>query len=332
MQDLREELLKKFERIIVNKIPDEYIQVVSNCMLCAIEEYEISNRCTDIIIPENTNASLVKQYSANLLISGRSNNTIEQYIKVIGSFSEFIEKDFTEAKAIDLRRYIAYKMTTNTSDRTCETYRSYINSFYNWLANEEYIGKNPMLKVKPIKFYESKEEPFSDIELSRIRDCVTDVRQRAIVEFLLSTGVRASELCDMKLEDVNFVDLSVRVVHGKGNKERVTFMTQPAKFYLEKYISSRNYNSEYLFCNNRGGGQMKVSNMSKMLNNISNASGVKNIHPHRFRHTFASRLAKAGMQPQEIQILLGHSDLNTTMIYVSTQKDTVKNSYMKYSA
>ena len=137
-------------------------------------------------------------------------------------------------------------------------------------------------------------------------------------------------LCNIKLEDVNMQTMAVHVVCGKGNKERITFMNATAKMYIEKYLEIRKHKSVFLFCNDRGGSQMTTDNIRKHLKNIQKDSGIENVHPHRFRHTFASRLAKAGMPPQEVQLLLGHSSLTTTMIYVTTEEDMIRNSYMRY--
>lgn len=316
--------------IIIKKIPEEYVQMVSNCMLMALDDYEITPRCTEIAVPDTSNETILKIYASSLLIEGKSKSTIKAYVSELRRYGDFIGKDYTESKSIDLRRYIAFKMGNQVSESACETIRSYICSFYAWLSSEEYIENNVMIKVKPIKFNTIKEDPFSSTEISRMRDSINDIRLRAMFEFLLATGLRANELCNTKIDDVNMQTMTVHVVCGKGNKERITFLDPTAKMYLEKYLSTRKHKSDYLFCNDRGGSQMTTNNVGKQLKKISKDSGVENVHPHRFRHTFASRLANAGMPPQEIQILLGHSSLTTTMIYVTTEEDMIRNSYMRY--
>lgn len=328
--DYRERLLKKFEMIIIKKIPEEYIQMVSNCMLMALDDYEITPRCTEIAVPDTSNETILKIYASSLLIEGKSKHTIKAYVNELRRFGDFIRKDYTQAGAIDLRRYIASKMGSGVSESTCETLRSYVSAFYAWLTEEGYTESNAMARVKPIKFKVTKEDPFSSTEISSMRDAIKDIRLRAMFEFLLSTGVRANELCNIKLEDVNMQTMAVHVVCGKGNKERITFMNATAKMYIEKYLEIRKHKSVFLFCNDRGGSQMTTDNIRKHLKNIQKDSGIENVHPHRFRHTFASRLAKAGMPPQEVQLLLGHSSLTTTMIYVTTEEDMIRNSYMRY--
>lgn len=326
----RESLINKFEMIIVNKIPEEYIQSVVNCMIWSIEDFEINDRCTDVAVVDTNNEQIIKAYTASLMIEGKSSGTISRYTECIKAFCDFINKDLSEATSIDLRRYLAMCLSRGVSERTCESRRSYINTFYNWMLVEEYTAKNDMLKVKTIKYTEEKENPLSDTDISMIRDSVEDSRDRALFEVLISTGLRCAELCSLKINDIDINSMQVHVKNGKGGKERYTYMSPIARMYLSRYLVERKHCSDYAFCNNRGGGKMTKSNMYRVVKNIGKVSGVDNLHPHRLRHTFASQLAKHGMAPQEIQTLLGHKNLNTTMIYVSTSNESIKHSYMKY--
>ena len=149
---------------------------------------------------------------------------------------------------------------------------------------------------------------------------------------LLSTGVRVSELTSMKIEDINFSNLSVHVVHGKGNKERITYTTPVAAKYLLTYLNDRKEKDrDCLFCNMYH-EQLRPGGVNRILKTIEKRAGVENVHPHRFRRTFATNLAKRGMEIQEIQRLLGHANLNTTMIYVAVDDAKVKASYTRYTA
>lgn len=200
------------------------------------------------------------------------------------------------------------------------------------MTDDEIIQKNPLVKIKPIKVPKEIRTAFSDVEMDALRSACKSVKERALVEFLVSTGVRVSELTGMKVEDVNLENLSVHVIHGKGDKERMTYTTPVAAKHLIAYLRSRKEKgSIMLFCN-REGGMLSTRWIQLLLKKIGARAGVENVHPHRFRRTFATNLSKRGMEIQEIQKLLGHANINTTMIYVSTDDSMIKASYSRYSA
>lgn len=145
----------------------------------------------------------------------------------------------------------------------------------------------------------------------------------------MATGVRVSELSSMKLEDVNFREYSVHVRHGKGGKERMTYITPVAISHLEKYIMNRKFQGDALFYNEMN-TELRPDGIRFILKNISKRSGVNNIHPHRFRRTFATTAVKKGLEIQEVQRLLGHEDINTTMKYVCIDNENIKSSYRRY--
>ena len=170
------------------------------------------------------------------------------------------------------------------------------------------------------------------LKIDKLRFACKDDKERAIIEFLLASGVRVTELSEMLVEDVDFQTMDVHVVHGKGAKERMTYISPVALERLKKYILGRpESDCKYLFYNCKH-QQLEPGGIRHILNRIAERAGVSNVHPHRFRRTFATKLAKRGMNVQDIQKLLGHSDISTTMEYVSMDDTTVKASYKKYIA
>ena len=197
---------------------------------------------------------------------------------------------------------------------------------------DEVIEKNPMLRIKPIKYDDEIKEAFSDVEIDKLRTaCISD-KERALIEFLLSTGVRVTELCEMNVTDIDMRNLTVHVRHGKGGKERFTYTTAVAAEWLNRYLLNRQeLTSNYLFCN-ANHERIRSGGIRFILNRIAKRAGVSNVHPHRFRRTFATGLANRGMDTREIQKLLGHSNINTTLEYICTDTEGVKASYRKYIA
>jgi site-specific recombinase XerD len=330
-KDYRMDFIRNVESALARTYdPDEIVQI-SNIVIKALSEYEIAERCTDLVPQDDINEKLIRRYTACLLVDGKSKNTVKQYARTAQKLSDLIRKPFTEMGTYDVRYFLATEKERGLSNSTLETQRSYLSAFFQWLTDDEVIQRNPIGKLKPIKYKQEIRKAFSDVELDALRSACRTPTERALIEMLLSTGVRVSELTSMKVEDVNMSDLSVHVVHGKGAKERMTYMTPVAAKHLLAYLHSRKEDSDVLFCNMYH-ERLRSGGVNRILNTIGKRAGVENVHPHRFRRTFATNLARRGMEIQEIQKLLGHSNINTTMIYVSTDDTKVRASYSRYTA
>lgn len=329
MSDLRLEVVKRFEQTLID-YEEQEISDITNSLLLILNEYEIQNRCTEIIPYNTTNESMLKQYAACLHIAGKSINTIKQYVRTCNNFFTFVgNKSYDEITTIDVRTYLAYEKQRGVSNRTLENTRSYITTFFSWLTEEEYIPKSPCTQIKPIKFSEDVKIPYSDIDIDNLRCACSTERDRAMIELLLSSGLRVSELRALNISDIDFKTQTVTVHHGKGDKSRVTGMSNLAAEHLNNYLQTRKDTNPILFIN-RFGDRLESNGIRFILNNIGSVAKVDNVHPHRFRRTFATGLANRGMDVQEIKLLLGHSDLNTTLTYVHTNKTKLLDSYKRY--
>jgi len=330
-KDFRLSFLDEVETALANTFSPEDISIISNVVVKALSNYELSERCTALALQDNSNENLIRRFRACLMVEGRSNGTITQYTLTIRKLSETLQKPFTEMGVYDIRLFLALEQERGLSARTRENERANLSAFFTWMMNDEIIRKNPMAKIKPTKYKKEVRQAFSDVELDALRGACRTLKERAIFEFLLSTGVRVSELTSMKVEDIDFDKLSVHVVHGKGNKERMTYTTAVSAKHLIKYLNSRKECGELLFYN-LCHEPLKPGGVRRTLKFIAERANVKNVHPHRFRRTFATMLAKRGMEVQEIQQLLGHSGLDTTMQYIVTDDTQVRASYNKYIA
>ena len=333
MSDYRDQFLQTVQQMLVPIIDDStLVGVISDKITIALNDYEITERCTELGPLDSINEKLIKRYCACLAVDGKSEKTIYQYRRSITLLSDFLNKPFPEMKTYDIRFYLATEKERGISERSLENTRANLSAFFQWLTMDEVIEKNPMLRIKPIKYDDEIKEAFSDVEIDKLRTaCISD-KERALIEFLLSTGVRVTELCEMNVTDIDMRNLTVHVRHGKGGKERFSYTTAVAAEWLNRYLLNRQeLTSNYLFCN-ANHERIRSGGIRFILNRIAKRAGVSNVHPHRFRRTFATGLANRGMDTREIQKLLGHSNINTTLEYICTDTEGVKASYRKYIA
>lgn len=330
MADYREELLQSIiQSLIIEGIDSDILNTVTNVLISKIHNYEISERCTELVVVDSTSEKLVEYFIGTLMTEGKSKRTARAYKRTIMDFYHHINKPLTEANVFDFRSWFANQMKL-ISPRSCENYRSYLSSFYQFLLREELIERNPMLKIKPIKFHEKKKAAFSAMDLEAIRNACPTKVIRAEFEFLIASGVRVSELCDLNISDVNFNTKEVLIEHGKGDKERVVCVNDTALYYLQQYLDSRHDNSDILFLA-RGGHRVCPRTVQTQLKTLEKNAGVKNLHPHRCRVHFATIAYKKGMDLRSIQKLLGHSNIETTMGYIAGVDDKTKAEYHRIS-
>ena len=330
-KDYRTEFIRTVETTLINHFDPEQVNLISNVLAKTLAEYEITDRCTSIEPYDGGNERIIKQYAACLIVDGKSKNTVAQYVRTCRKLSETIGKPLTEMNAYDVRFFLAKEMERGISDQSRENQRANLSAFFQWMVNEEIIPKNPIAQIKPIKCHQEVKKAFSDIEIDALRSACKSLKERALIEFLLSTGARVSEVSEMKVQDVNIETLSVHILHGKGDKERITYTTAVGMKHLLAYIHSRKETGDALFYS-KNHEPIRTNGIRFILNNVAKRAGVSNVHPHRFRRTFATNLSKRGMAVQEIQKLMGHANINTTLVYIATDDSMVQASYKKYTA
>ena len=331
MADHKANLISDVTTSLVSQLDYEDINIVADEMYIALKDYEVTKVSTEIVKYDGINEDLLKRYKACLFIAGKSPNTIAQYERTIIRLFQTLQKNYVDMTVSDLRYFLAYEKSRGLSNRTLENVRVQMSAFFSWLVEEEIVGKNPCRSVKPIKYEDKVKLPFSSVELDAIRSACQKDKERAIVEFLLATGVRVSELCSMCLSDINFETMAIKVRNGKGSKQRTVYMTDLAKKHLCNYLENRDVNGQYLFYNKQK-QPLNAGGVRHILKVLEQRSGVENVHPHRFRRTFATGLSNRGMEIQEIARLLGHANINVTLEYVYTSDEQIHNSYRKFIA
>lgn len=263
-------------------------------------------------------------------IEGRSAKTVGRYRYIIVKMLEHVKAPVESINVYHVRKFLMFEKGRGISDQTIKGYREVYSSFFGWLHKEGLIQKNPIANIGAIKCEKKVRKPLSDIDIEKLKECCETDRNRAIFFFLLSTGCRISEACDLNRDDVNTNSMEC-IVHGKGNKQRTVFMSAVAAMMLKRYLNERTDNSPALFVG-KGTNRLQPGGVRFMLKKISAKAGVENVHPHRFRRTLATGLIDRGMAVQDVAFILGHEKLDTTMKYVYMSQQNVKNEYRKFAS
>ena len=276
----------------------------------------------------------IAQFLRAKRIDGLAESTLKNYKYNLDLFSRLIWKNVTKISTDDLRQYIVYLIEKRKlKETTLQNQVGIIRSFFAWMLSEEIIKKNPMLKIKSVKpLIKNVRHGLSAEELEHLRNACNDYREKALIEFLVSTGCRISEIVNLNVDEINMRDRCTTVV-GKGNKERVVFFSYRAKLMLEEYFSRCKGGIALFPSAIAPYTAVKVRALQKIVRSIGVRAGIaRNVHPHLLRHTFAELALKAGMDICVIQELLGHTDISTTQIYAKNCNETIKQQYDKFVA
>ena len=269
----------------------------------------------------------INSFLAAKKIDGLSPKTLKNYREMLEAFAAKVDKHITKITTDDIRNYIGHLAERGLKDSSIQTHINTLRSFFSWLDMEDVIRKNPMRKIKSLKIDRAKaRRPLTAEQLERLRDGCGTYKEKALVEFLVSSGCRLGELVGIQVNAVDWQGRSV-VVLGKGGKERTVYFSVRAKLMLQEYLSRRK-GGEALFASSRAPYEAM-----KILQKIGERAGeARRVHPHLMRHTFASNALNAGMDITIIQHLLGHTDPKTTLIYAELAPRTVKYEYERVVA
>ena len=233
----------------------------------------------------------------------------------------------------EIRTYLSdYQKINRCSNVTIDNIRRNISSFFSWLEEEDYILKSPMKRIHKIKTDKVVKETLSDETLECLRDNCDNIRDLAIIDLLASTGMRVGELVKININDIDFENREC-VVFGKGNKERPVYFDARTKIHLKNYINSRSDDNPALFVSlDKPYNRLQISGVEIRLRNLGKRLGINKVHPHKFRRTVATKAIDKGMPIEQVQNLLGHSQIDTTMHYAMVNQNNVKESHRKYVA
>lgn len=279
----------------------------------------------------NHNKYLLERYLRSKQLEGLSSLTLKNYKQNISYLQSAVLKRFENMTTRDIKNFLYdYQLENKISNSTLDDMRRVYSSFFNFLDEEDYILKNPVKKIHHIKSKKSIKKAFSEEEIIRLQDSCTSKRDRALIDFLYSTGVRVSELCRLTITDIDFNNKEL-IVFGKGNKERIVYFDSRTKVHLIDYLESRDDNNDALFVvSTEPHERLTPAGVEYIVKMIGNKAGVKKCHPHRFRRTLATRLINRGMPIEQVQKLLGHTKIDTTLIYAQVDQSNVKSSHERF--
>ena len=285
-----------------------------------MQDYEISRKPVEII-PATGIPEVVRYFLASKAIAHLSQGTIKQYNYKLLHFFSHVNKPYTDIQANDIRVYLyAYKAERNASDRYLDNIRIVLNTFFCWLVDNEYLSRNPCAKVDKIKYQEKRRQPLSTLNLENLRISCENIREKALIDFLYSTGCRVSECADILLSDINWENNSVLIRHGKGDKQRTVYFNDESKVTLREYIKSRGDITPALWVSIKAPHQqLQAHALEDIVRKVGKRAGIR-AYPHKLRHTFATIGLRNGMTVDQLQALLGHANLQTTMIYADQDK------------
>ena len=292
-----------------------------------LESYEMDYIKSDNV--PSMYVDYVNEFLNAKIIEGKSKNTIERYEYYLNRIFEEINIPIGKLTIYHIRSYFMAEKNRGISDSTLNGYRSILCSFFGWLQKENLIQNNPVANLGVIKCAKRVREPFSEVEIEKLKSACTNVRDIAIIMFMLSTGCRISEIVELDRDAINFVSLDCKV-HGKGNKERLVYIDTVTAMYLKRYFATRDDDEKALFVN-RSKERFGVNGIQRMLKTLEKKTGIENVHPHRFRRTLATSLINHGMPIQEVAHILGHEKVDTTMRYIYIESEKVRASYKRFS-
>lgn len=280
---------------------------------------------------KETNENYINSFISAKEVEGCSTRTIKYYREIIEKMINVLDKDIKDITTEEIRNYLSeYKDNNKCNATTIDNLRRVLSSFFSWLEDEDYIIKSPVRRIHKVKTPTTIKETFSDENLEKLRDTSNGIRDLVLIELLYSTGIRVGELTKLNIADINFEDRSCKVV-GKGNKQREVYFDARTKIHLKQYINTRKDENEALFVSkNKPHQRLSISGIELIVRKLGLKTEINRVHPHKFRRTLATMAIDKGMPIEQVQKLLGHVKIETTMHYAMVNQNNVKISHRKY--
>jgi site-specific recombinase XerD len=316
---------------LLSSLSVEQLQTVSSVLNLRFRLIDFTATASRFDRQNTNNTNLLDLFISAKRMEGLSKKTLAYYKDTVLSLLNRIEKSVSDLTTEDLREFfIHYQGLRNCSNVSIDNMRRNLSSFFNWLENENYIVRSPLRRIHKIKSEKRIKEAISDEEIELLRNACEILRDRAILEMLVSTGMRVSELIKLDRADINFTEREC-IVFGKGSKERTVYLDARAKIHLQFYLESRNDNNPALFVElQKPHNRLAIAGVEIRMRELGKKVGLTKIHPHKFRRTMATVAIDKGMPIEQVQRLLGHEKVDTTLMYAMVNQANVKNSHRKY--
>lgn len=317
---MKEQIVDQISKVMEQYLNPEQMKILrATLRAVSLEQTEVANR------------DYIALFLSAKEVEGCSKKTIEYYESTLRKLEASTSSPLRAIETDELRDYLAkYEIERCTSKVTIDNIRRIISSFFAWLEDEDYIIKSPARRIKHVKTPKKVKSTFCDEDLELMREGCSNLRDLAVVDMLASTGMRIGELVNLNIDDVNLNEREC-LVTGKGNKQRVVYFDARTKVHLSNYINSRTDTSPALFvqCNGQK-SRITIGALELMLRNTGIRLGLQRVHPHKFRRTLATNAIDKGMPIEQVQHLLGHEKIDTTMHYALVNQNNVKASHRKY--
>lgn len=323
---MRSQFVNGFIANIKDDVSARELNIIINKLEIYITNFEIDKRNTEIV-QYNCFPDSAKEYLVTRRIEGMAESTSKSYY---GILNNFFRETMLPQNQITKEDIVKYIHSLNCSNRTKSNYLTVIKTYFTWAVNEGYLDKNPCMNIKTIKYQRKQPKHLTDMELELLRNNLKNDREKAIFEFFYSTGCRASEVMNLKKCNLDLNTGEV-IVTGKGNKTRPCYLNAKAIISLRKYFETRTDDDEHVFVITRAPfNKICKTSLRNFFFDLENRSGInKHIHPHLMRHTNATIALEKGMPIEEVQRMLGHADINTTLLYAEVANSSVKRSHAR---
>ena len=320
----------------MNEIEQAMIPALNNEQLSQLRkvmEFTFRNICVTVKeqTEQQTDDRIVEKFLAAKRVEGCSDKSIHYYHSTLNNALHKVGKDVKHITTDDLRAYLdEYQQSSGASRVTVDNIRRILSSFFSWLEDESYIIKSPVRRIHKVKTGKTVKETYTDEALERMRDYCDTARDLAIIDILASTGMRVGELVKLNRSDIDFQNREC-VVTGKGNKQRKVYFDARTKIHLQNYLSERTDDNEALFVTLLAPyNRLQISGVEIRLRQLGRELNIHKVHPHKFRRTLATMAIDKGMPIEQVQHLLGHQSLDTTLQYAMVNQANVKLSHRKF--
>lgn len=322
---------------ITSSIIQQMLSVLDNAQLKQLKKaIETTLSAYDIVKCDEEKSSesdecMVEKFIAAKRIEGCSEKSLQYYKSTIDIMLAGINKSIIHITTDDLREYLTnYQSTKSSSKVTIDNIRRILSSFFSWLEDEDYILKSPVRRIHKVRSAATIKETYTDESLELMRDNCDNLRDLALIDILSSTGMRVGELVRLNRDDINFEEREC-VVFGKGSKERMVYFDARTKIHLQNYLSSRTDNEKALFVSLKAPyKRLSIAAIEVRLRELGKRLNITKVHPHKFRRTLATRAIDKGMPIEQLQHLLGHERIDTTLQYAMVKQSNVKIAHRKY--
>lgn len=314
--------------LMENGFTPEQVKKISDILNSGMQDYEVTKASHELAVADTESERMLKMFLATKKIEGCSEKTITRYAYIIRRLTDYFGIPTKDITVNNLRYYLGTLEADGKTLSTIAGIRDIFSSYFTWLHNESMIPSNPIVNLGKIKREKKVRQPYSKVEMEKLRLGCKTKRDRAVIEFLVSTACRVGELVKVDIDDIDFQNHECRVL-GKGNKERIVFLTDVCIYHLQEYLKERKDEHPALIIG-KGTSRMTEGGIRFALKTIAQRAELSTeVHPHKFRRTTATALIDKGMSIQDVAAVLGHVNINTTMTYIYSNKDKVKASFFR---